>query len=87
MTGENKARQRRGRVAVVNGQPITATPERSATVIDGEEVSVTFEGDDVIVVRKEAEVIETVERSVASSVAEPLSVEVNREAGHVILDK
>ena len=86
MTGENKARQRRGRVAVVNGQPIIATPERSATVIDGEEVSVTFKGDDVIVVRKEAEVIETVERSVASSVAEPLSVEVNREATHVIFD-
>ena len=50
MTGENKARQRQGGVAVVNGQPIIATPERSATVIDGEEVSVTFKGDDVIVV-------------------------------------
>ena len=47
---ENKARQRQRGVAVVNGQPITATPERSATVIDGEEVSVTFEGDDVVVV-------------------------------------
>ena len=48
--GENKARQRKVRVVVANGQPIIATPERSATVIDGEEVSVTFEGDDVIVV-------------------------------------
>ena len=49
---ENKARQRQRQrgVAVVNGQPITATPERSASVIDGEEVSVTFEGDDVIVI-------------------------------------
>ena len=60
MTGEKKARQRRGGVAVVNGQPIIATPERSTAVIDGEEVSVTFEGDDVIVICKEVEVIETV---------------------------
>jgi len=58
--GENKGRQRQGGVSVVNGQPIIATPERSATVIDGEEVSVTFEGDDVIVICKEVEVIETV---------------------------
>ena len=57
---ENKARQRQRGVAIVNGQPIIATPERSATVIDGEEVSVTFEGDDVIVICKEVEVIETV---------------------------
>ena len=47
---ENKARQRQRGVAVGNGQPIITTSERSATVIDGEEVSVTFEGDDVIVV-------------------------------------
>ena len=47
---ENKARGRQGRVAVVNGQLIIGTPERSATVIDGEEVSVTLEGNDVIVV-------------------------------------
>ena len=60
MTGENKARQRRGGVAVVNGQPIIATPERSAAAIDGEEVSVTFEGDDVIVICKEVEAIETI---------------------------
>ena len=57
---ENKAMQRQHGVAVVNGQPIIATLERSATVIDGEEVSVTFEGDDVIVVCLEVEVIETV---------------------------
>lgn len=60
MTGENKARQRQHGVAVVNGQPIIATPERSAAIIDGEEVSVTFEGDDVIVICKEVEVIQTV---------------------------
>ena len=33
---------------------------RSATAIDGEEVSITFKGDDVIVICKEVEVIETV---------------------------
>ena len=60
MTGENKAMQRQGRVAVVNGQPIIATPDRSAAVIDGEEVSVTFKGDNVIVICKEVKVIETV---------------------------
>ena len=47
---ENKARKRQRGVVVAIAQPIIATPERSTTVIDGEEVSVTFEGDDVIVV-------------------------------------
>ena len=83
---QDEVKTRLGGVAVVNGQPIIATPDRSAALIDGEEVSITLEGDDMIVIRKEAEVIETVERSIASSVAEPLSVDVNREAAHVILD-
>lgn len=48
--GENKARQRRGKVALVIDQPINATLEGSATIIDEEEVSVTFEGDVVIVI-------------------------------------
>ena len=48
--GENKARQKQGGVAVINGQPIVATPERSASVMDGEEVSVMFEGDNTIVI-------------------------------------
>ena len=42
--------QRKVRVVVANGQPIIVTPERSTTVIDREEVSLTFEGDNVIVV-------------------------------------